>query len=550
MKLKNAIFILLLIFTLIPLYIFGFFMICANNRNIEKIMEENLEAVSGLQILDINNFCEARKANMEIIAGYEIVHDAIKDSLNGKQEMDSKQKEYLQNILAERRAYNNFIESVSVINRDYFVVASSEEYDESILSDLQKAKKENLECEFMISNIVERKKGDETINVLIARQRVEENGELIGYIVEEIKPSYFDRNRTETNFSNGTIYILDGEDRVITAGTTEEERQGYVTSAAERENYTKAWNKVDLEKEPSGNIRYSVDGVEYITYYSTIDYTDWNIKVTVNLSKYRNSKEAYRLLLGMSLIVVSLLLLVSNYYVTKRLTKPIEKISVTLKKIKDEQDYSLRIENGRNDEMGALTGKINSLLEYIEKEDMQEKERQRYLKRKAERDPLTGVKNKKAVEETLQDMLIRAADNKGKAAIGFLDIDDFKDYNTKYGHQEGDRVIQFVAAVIENKIKGIVGRNGGDEFVFGIENVESAAQVEYMISELLNNLNRGIYNKKLKECMPVPCSVGIVVATGSKLHYSSMISSADEAMYRAKERGKNTYEIICLDEEG
>ena len=59
-----------------------------------------------------------------------------------------------------------------------------------------------------------------------------------------------------------------------------------------------------------------------------------------------------------------------------------------------------------------------------------------------------------------------ATDKKVRISAGFLDIDDFKDYNTNYGHQEGDNVIKFVANTLKENFKGEVGRNGGDEFVF------------------------------------------------------------------------------------
>ena len=62
-----------------------------------------------------------------------------------------------------------------------------------------------------------------------------------------------------------------------------------------------------------------------------------------------------------------------------------------------------------------------------------------------------------------------ATDKKVRISVGFLDIDDFKDYNTNYGHQEGDNVIKFVANTLKENFKGEVGRNGGDEFVFGYE---------------------------------------------------------------------------------
>lgn len=543
MKLKHTIIILLFLFTVIPMYVFGAFMMYENNRKIERVISADLEAISSAQILDIKNFCEARRENMEILAGYEIIRDAIRQSLNRTEIMGSRQKEYLENMLAERKAYNGYLESISVIDRDFRVVASSEPFTYAEQSDLSASKEEMLARDFFISDMIYRERGDETIAVLIACQQVENKGELMGYIVEEISASYFHKNRVESNFINGTIYLLDGEGKLITAGTVEEEREEYITSEEERKDFIKAWGEVDLEKSPAGSIDYQVAGAEYITYYSRIDYTDWSILLTIDLSEYKSSRYLYRSLLITALLVTSVFILVINYFISKKLARPIETIIHVLKKVQEEQDYSLRIEDNGKDEMGRLSRKVNNLLDYIEKEKLQEKERQRYLERKADRDPLTGVKNKKAVEEKLQDMLQRASEKGVRAAVGFLDIDNFREYNTNYGHMEGDCVIQFVAAILEENISGTVGRHGGDEFVFGIENVSDMEVLKQSIKKIFQKLNKGFFSKENGKRIPISCSMGVVVGEGEELRYSTMIRYADAVMYQVKQKGKNSYEI-------
>lgn len=57
--------------------------------------------------------------------------------------------------------------------------------------------------------------------------------------------------------------------------------------------------------------------------------------------------------------------------------------------------------------------------------------------------------------------------NGEQITVGFLDIDDFRDYNTNYGHQLGDAVIQFVAKILQHDLRGQVGRNGGHGNVSG-----------------------------------------------------------------------------------
>lgn len=549
MKIKHALYILLMVFTVLPLLLFGCFMISESNRRIDAIIADNLEASSGMQILDIKKTCEERKSRMEILAEYSIVKDVVRESLQSN--FDSSAYAYLENLLKEQALHSSYTVSMSIINRDFRIVSSSESFDQNIVSELINIKEEKLDGNFHMLNVYERETDDGRKRMINAIQGIWDEEELLGYLVQEIETSYFDRNRTESGFwENGTLYILDGEGNLITAGTANEDsRTKLVSTAEERESYTKAWNAVDMEKEPSGEIRYTYGGAEYITYYTGVEDTDWTIRVTVNASRYKEVKRPLQLLLLTIIISVSGLLTVLNYVLAKKLTGPISKIAETLKQIQDKQNYALRVDMRWGDEIGFLADKINVLLDYIERENLQEKEHQRFLERKAERDSLTGILNKKAVEEQAQDIVQRAHDEQLDVALGFLDIDDFKHYNTVYGHQRGDHVIQFVASVLQEGVaNGITGRVGGDEFLFCIYGNLTVGMVEQQADRIMNRLKKGFLNRDTGECVPVPCSLGIVLTQGKKTNYSSIISTADEAMYHAKENGKNRYHILQMDE--
>ena len=138
-------------------------------------------------------------------------------------------------------------------------------------------------------------------------------------------------------------------------------------------------------------------------------------------------------------------------------------------------------------------------------------------------------------------MIEQANDTHTRIAVGFLDIDNFRDYNTLYGHQEGDRVIRFVASILKENIDGIVGRNGGDEFLFCLAAVDSKTTIENEIRTVFEKLQEGLTNLETGERMSIPCSIGIFAESGSQLHYRYMVQGADAAMYQAKELGKNTY---------
>ena len=162
---------------------------------------------------------------------------------------------------------------------------------------------------------------------------------------------------------------------------------------------------------------------------------------------------------------------------------------------------------------------------------------------KATLDPMTQIKNKKAIETIIRAQIAEAAEKLTPIAIGFVDIDDFRDYNTKYGHMQGDEVIKYVANTVKEAVPGIVGRNGGDEFAFVIPNA-TYEMVEGAMRIIHKKLNEGLLIKDVGEKIPTPCSIGVIIEKSNALDYDYIMEQSDAAMYEAKARGKNTYYIL------
>lgn len=142
------------------------------------------------------------------------------------------------------------------------------------------------------------------------------------------------------------------------------------------------------------------------------------------------------------------------------------------------------------------------------------------------------------------ELVQEASEKEKQITVGFLDIDDFRNYNTNWGHAEGDSVIKFVADVLKKEFPGEVGRNGGDEFVFCLLGTITPERIREIASHILEQLNNAYTSDRTKETMPIPCSIGIVTAKSSNLSYADLIQWADEAMYKAKDAGKNTFHLI------
>ncbi|WP_243006898.1 MULTISPECIES: sensor domain-containing diguanylate cyclase [unclassified Roseburia] len=542
MKLKHSILGLLLLFTLIPLGIFGIFSIYETNRKIDELTEQNVRAISENQVMNIKNFTQDRNNEMDMIASYQLTQNAILYSL--RENESPLAQNYVDNLLKERKKYSIFVASISVVNRNFHVVSSSEEYEPGTVSAMKDVDPKYQTGEFIIGDVYERITDDGRKNVVPAYTGVYYNNELIGYVMEELDTAYFDDLRLNMDtLADGTFYLLDGNGAIITAGDTKNKRslKTFVSKSSDRNDFQKKWDAIDHEKNPSGYVRYRYHRQDYITYYSDVENTCWGIRVTENLSAQKQTGRTYGMLITLGLSALIIGVCCTQYFMTKKIFAPITHILQVFAQIRESEDYSLRVHIQEKHETGELAAGINELLDYVEQADRKEKERQQKLLQMAENDPLTGIKNKKAIEKEMLSMVQRAVESHEQITFGFVDIDDFRDYNTNYGHQEGDAVIQFVAQTLKENIHGAVGRIGGDEFAFCYAGELEPERIRHNAGKILEILRTQHVNEQTGEVLPVPCSIGIVMSQGDTLDYTQLIRKADLAMYQAKENGKNTF---------
>lgn len=531
-------------FSLMPLCIFGIVSIYEMNRKIDSMTECNLRAVSENQITNIQKFAANRNSEMEKVASYDLTKEAIKYSLGESDE--TVDERYLDNLLEEQKKYGTFVASISVLDKNFSVVGSSEKYTTSETSQLKNADTKFHAGTFIMGDVYERQTDDGLKRVVPAYIGVYEKSELIGYISEELDTTYFDELRLNMDsLSSGTFYLLDGNNSIITAGKTTQKNSltEFVTKSADRSDFQKKWNAIDREANPRGEIYYKYNGEQYITYYSNVENSNWTVRVTENLTAQKKDMMSYKLLWVILFVFFAVGTVIVQILTTRKFLQPIESAMDVFAKIKETQDYSLRIPVKSKDEMGQLSQSINELLAYTEKEKMYEKMEQDKLKQQAESDPLTGVKNKKAIEQYVEETVAYSDENKTPVAIGFLDIDDFRNFNTNYGHQVGDDVICYVAKTLQENISGEVGRIGGDEFVFCYAGAIGDEKMKADAARILKLLQENYINPESKEQIPVTGSLGIVMAKEGGMDYTDLVRIADKAMYEAKNAGKNSYVV-------
>lgn len=158
-------------------------------------------------------------------------------------------------------------------------------------------------------------------------------------------------------------------------------------------------------------------------------------------------------------------------------------------------------------------------------------------------DGLTGLQNRRWLDETLPRVVERHRRSSKPCTILMIDIDHFKDYNDTYGHQAGDRVLMVVSRVMSANVRptDLAARYGGEEFTVILPDTDlSGAQVA--AERLRTAVSRAtVTTTEGADLPPVTISLGIAQQTDST-DAVSLLSNADAALYRAKTNGRNRVE--------
>jgi len=175
----------------------------------------------------------------------------------------------------------------------------------------------------------------------------------------------------------------------------------------------------------------------------------------------------------------------------------------------------------------------------LEKSNQVLKEVNEKLKFAANYDPLTHLPNRNLLADRMQQALIKAQRNSKQIAIAFLDLDGFKEVNDAYGHDIGDEFLCLVANRFKTAIRedDTLARFGGDEFVLILDDLDSHHQATEILQRILSSITEIfiIENKRLS----ITVSIGVTFFPQDNSHADILIRHADQAMYRAKEQGKN-----------
>jgi diguanylate cyclase (GGDEF)-like protein len=244
---------------------------------------------------------------------------------------------------------------------------------------------------------------------------------------------------------------------------------------------------------------------------------------------------------ALGILIISILLVVGAWYGAEILVLHKVRILLDVADRIRKGDFAARTGFGEgSEELIRLGSAVDSMAQELQNRDEELQAALHRLNHQAATDQLTGLPNRRYLWEALGAELMRSRRKKTPLSVMLLDIDHFKQFNDRWGHEAGDLVLKNVTYAIRTVVRGsdIVARHGGEEFVVVLP--EAGEEIALSRAEAVRLEIAGLrltYNGQVLG--PISASIGI--ATGIELEETAegMVRIADLAMFEAKQAGRD-----------
>ncbi len=208
----------------------------------------------------------------------------------------------------------------------------------------------------------------------------------------------------------------------------------------------------------------------------------------------------------------------------------------------DGNDLKFALENGAFDYIKKpvdeleLVARVQSAIRFKDQQDQ--------WMECATKDGLTGIFNHSLLMELFEKELSRQRRNGGKIAFAMLDVDYFKLINDSYGHMAGDRILKEFSGILKQSVRqgDIIGRYGGEEFGVVISNLDRNG-----VLTLCERIRKKVEDSRFdvgSDSIGITASMGVFLLNANAgVTAAEMVKQADDALYRAKDKGRNRVEL-------
>ncbi len=201
--------------------------------------------------------------------------------------------------------------------------------------------------------------------------------------------------------------------------------------------------------------------------------------------------------------------------------------------------------------IAAVRDKVGELINYVAvfSDIRRLKAQEKQLTQMAYYDALTELPNRTLLADRLIQGIAQTRRSQTLMTVCYLDLDGFKPINDTWGHEAGDRVLVEMANRMRSILRGgdTVARLGGDEFVLLLLGLSSREECETAIERMLKQITRPL--KMLPEPISISASAGVTLFPFDDQDPDTLLRHADQAMYRAKQAGKNCFQIFDAEQD-
>ncbi len=294
-------------------------------------------------------------------------------------------------------------------------------------------------------------------------------------------------------------------------------------------------------------------GKEVIAFTKYLKELDFGIVVKVDREEIFQANRELQFFIVQAIIVMVLIVLIVSIFLSKMITKPVLDITETAVLI-SQGKLKERVHSSTKDELGKLAQALNTMADKLisANKTLEEKIKEKTLdlqlandklKKLAQIDGLTKLANRRKFDEHIDLEWRRAIRNQIPISLIIIDLDFFKRVNDTLGHQKGDEYLQRLAAVLGDSVNrpgDLAARYGGEEFAIILENTTEvfAKGIAQTIKETIEQLQLPHPASPIANHLTISGGVA-TITPGRDDHFCQLIKQADEALYKAKEQGRN-----------
>ncbi len=229
------------------------------------------------------------------------------------------------------------------------------------------------------------------------------------------------------------------------------------------------------------------------------------------------------------------------WLLARQIIKPLQSITSAARQVAD-GDLNVHLERSNNDELGLATHVFNDMVGEL-------RENQETLMQLATTDSLTSLANRKKIMAFLLSQFELFTRYQTNFSILMMDIDHFKEVNDTYGHQTGDMVLAGIGEILRDNVRNIdaVGRYGGEEFLVILP--ESEKDDAMKTAQRIGDKISAVLFQSDKRVVRVTASIGVATISPMDKSEGDLVKRADEALYKAKESGRNKCIYLHSDQE-